>query len=737
MTITVPELGDLFYPELVVGPDALSSEQRSNLEAFFAAVALRRNFPVHTTVLWNALVWGFDLDTGTYREAPIDDLAVVKHATRVDAVPVGAFVKVPFGGIDASGLDEFWGEVIYKEGRALGIESPWVAPDLSGAPATIATDDAGRSFVLLREGLIIDFDAILEPNSHDFERQRERGRCIDFRHHVVVDAVYDVADGHHNHAELDDATYFAHWMASHHGTTLRQGRFGAGLSPDALSDDAVFLEALVSTLSSIEEIASGVSGCRSWRGYLFNDEAYCRRVADKESALGGGDLEHLARGLASIPKGDSVAYAGLGTRLDEEFGDDAELHGPGWATVICHQSTFTVDWLKQSAPEGVLPTPGGRVHLRIDDSWQAGGVWRAQALGHNPDPICVLPSDLALGLGYAEATGRPLEWPEVTQGGELEPDPEPFETAATEIGARVVLTGADVDNGRLRLPSDFADSVRETLLQRGQSQLVVRLTAEDYKVDHSDRSHWVSFQHGAIDRDFASNALIGIEWVWPFVDGLRAEVIWTRGMTAIDVTARLRFEPLVIGDVIFGWDCDGVRYARGAGLTPPLITTRAHTLRDLVLGVFRTKAHADADGQRRATMAQLSFAIYGPGASVAARRAIEVVVRTLLSEGILIEEPESAPQATSLYVWSPTLTPSTRVADRDTLTAYQEHMVRYVRAHEVGLHLRRISDRASTEREEHYRSEWEAAGQPWWLPTELPLGYTYVRKHVRGHQCPE
>ena len=730
---------DLFFPELVAGPRALSSEQRTALEDYFAAVASRRHFPVHTAVLWNALAWGFDLESGSYPEAPVDELVVVSHGALVDAVPIGAFVKVPFGGTDLSGHDEFWGEVVYKEGRGPDLESAWIPGALSGAPAQLTTDENGLSSATLREALIIDFDAILEAQPHDLQRQSERGKCIDLRHHVIVDAVYGTRSGRggsaYSHADLDDATYFAHWMVTHHADTLRQGPFGAGLDPDALADDTVLREALVSCLVSIEEIASGVPGCRSWRGYVFDVADYEQRVADTENALGGADMEYLARGLGSVPRGESVVYVGLGTRVVEEFGNDAELHGPGWATVICHQSTFTIDWLAQSAGDGVLTTASGPVHLRLDDPWQAGGVWRAQLLGGLADPICSLPPDMALGLGYAEATGQHLEWPDLGQETEdLEPEPEVIETAATEIGARVVLTGTDIDAGRLRLPFPFAEAVERTLSELGQSSLVVRLTVEDYELEEFERPHWATparFVPGS-DAGEKPGVLFGVDWPWPFVAGLRAEVVWTRGTRVIDVTARLRFEPLVFGEMVFAWDCDEVLYARACGVQPPLVTTRARTLRDLVLGVFRTKARPDVDGRCRASLPQLSFAVYGPGASIGARRAVQVVVSTLCVEGVLGEEIGGSQEP--VYVWAPVVQPGNRVTDRDTIAAYQEHMARHVREHEVGLHLRRltVSEVATRYREAQYRSEWAAAGCPWWLPPDLPHGYTFVRQHVRG-----
>jgi hypothetical protein len=699
------------------------------LISYFRSLVDVRGFPLHSTVLWNALAWGFDTASGCYPQAPIDDLVVVTHSSSGTAVPLGTFVRVPFGGQAVGGRDEFWGEVVYKEGRSVDIESSWAPPGLSGAPASVEADEAGMTTSTIREALIIDFEALIAPNPHDLLRQSERGVAIDSRNHVVLDSVYraDATESGHtglNEADLDDATFFARWMVANYAESLRRGSFGAALGAGALAEDAVLLEVLVSTLSTIETLAGEVPGCRSWRGFLFDAAAYEDRCRDTENALGGSDMARMVWSLASIPHGENVCYSGLGPRLTQDFGDDAEFHGPGWATITCHFSTFILEWLGLNATAGVLTTASGPVHLRLDDSWQSGGIWRAQRVVEGRDPICMLPPELALGLGYAEASGVVLRWPELAELEEaLEAEPETLEISATELGARVVLSATDIDSERLRLPFAFATEVAVTA---ESAQVIIRLCVEDHDLESSERTHPIALVDGT--------SLFGVCWPWPFVVGLRAEVVWTRGTGVIDVTARLRPEPLVIDGVEFRWDCDEVVYARSAGLTPPLVTTRAINLRDLILGVFRARTRPDDDGFHRASLAQLSFAIYGAGASDAARRALETVVETLCAEGILIRESAIDLTSPARFAWLPAQRQGTRVADRDTLTHFQGANTRYVRAHEVGLHLRRlwVSEVATRDREVQYRSEWEAAGRPWWLPSALPPGYTFVRKHVRG-----
>ena len=73
----------------------------------------------------------------------------------------------------------------------------------------------------------------------------------------------------------------------------------------------------------------------------------------------------------------------------------------GAADVVVHTNLAIAD--VTSADDGLLPEG---VHLRVDDVWQAGGVWRTQRLPIAADVLATDPRE-PLGLGYRGVTATP------------------------------------------------------------------------------------------------------------------------------------------------------------------------------------------------------------------------------------------------------------------------------------------------------------------------------------------
>ena len=78
------------------------------------------------------------------------------------------------------------------------------------------------------------------------------------------------------------------------------------------------------------------------------------------------------------------------------------MQGCAYVTAVCHANAYVADTLcAASSKSGVLDDG---VHLRLDDDWQAGGIWRAERVA---DPehysLKTVPPALPLGLGYAES----------------------------------------------------------------------------------------------------------------------------------------------------------------------------------------------------------------------------------------------------------------------------------------------------------------------------------------------
>jgi hypothetical protein len=719
MTMSSLRTENLFFPGLITGVGDLREDEAEQLRVFFRDVCDARGFPLHPVVCWNAIYREFNLESGRYENAPVEDLASVANGDEIDALPIGAFVSVPAG----RSRDEFWGEVVYKEGRRPEFDILWDDPQLAQVPGTLSgapifdrSDSSNSIHQMSREAMVIDFEAVEPPNVQNLERQRRSGGAVDERHHVIVNARYEPAD-----ADVDDITFFARWMIAHQRLDLTQGGFGACLTREALENDELLFSALIGSLATIRELIETIPDCLMWRDFVFAEPAYRERVENHEIPLGGEDLKHLARSFARVPRGRNVEYSPLGPRIVGMLGVDADLNGPGWLTAICHTSRFLVDWIAEESSDGVIDTPAGFVHLRIDDAGQVGGIWRAQLLASGWDPVCAIPPDIPLGLGAATSTETVATITELEE--ELSSDLIPIEVQGTDIGFRVTLARRDIELGRLRISRELADELSEALTAHGSTAVVIRVAVEGSELPLTER-----VQHGSLDDGVGVTSLHSLEWSWPFVVGSKITVVWPRGAAVLDVNLARALEPCMVNGISYEFECDTAMFARFAGVELPPSTPPGRTLRDLVLAAFRNRGEMLTDGSRRSDLRKIVLAVYGPGASSAAERSIEIVLSSLLADGTIVAEDDE-------LIWTPVIGRRTHALDRTLLDEYGASAVRrLVQEYEVGLHFRRlwVSEEASEARKAAYRKAWREAGSPTLFPSELPMGMTFVVPHVRG-----
>ncbi|WP_260848566.1 hypothetical protein [Streptomyces sp. SLBN-118] len=172
------------------GYDAVPGQERDRLLRYLEAVITARPAPVHTTVAFNAVYFGYDLGGDGYGGSPLslDDFPVITFGECAPVLPVGAMVCV------ATGSDPLYAEIVYREGAhpevgALGDVPAWV----SGAPA--GAEGPGRpgngAAPRRRELLVPDvyaFGPALSPAQ--LHRLRTRRRWINEDGHVVVDVCY-------------------------------------------------------------------------------------------------------------------------------------------------------------------------------------------------------------------------------------------------------------------------------------------------------------------------------------------------------------------------------------------------------------------------------------------------------------------------------------------------------------------------------------------------------------------
>ncbi len=708
------EPGELFLPELALGPAAVGDQDRRAIQAFLVAVVAQRGMPLHTATLWNALYFGWDLDDAGYRgvaDTVIDGLPVAAMSARAAALPVGAFARVTIGG------GELWAEVVYKEGAHSKVDEGFVPAWISGAPAEPADGDDQPGVAVVRERLVLDPDAFgpgFSASMSQLDRLRRHARWLDERGHLQVDAVYDDQE-----AELDDPSFFARWLFRTHHAALAEGRLRAALGDDAGDED--LWDALVTSLAAVGELAGETSGVRVWRSYHFLQRRYQRQLADAEQPLGASDLDHLVRSLTRVPRGQQVGFAALGPRL-AEYATREQLTGPAYAEAICHATTFVLDHLAALAPDGILqPT----THLRIDDNWQAGGIWRSEQLTSR-STLCDLPPWIPLGLGYASSVGAGTTDEAAIAAKPLaqqpEPEPEIVELTTSLAVFRTPLRSLDLNEGRLRVPVPVATGLAATLAGRGDDRLGLRVSHDGTTLDPEEAFHWVR-----LDPD--DLALLGVDWPVGFYPGIFVTVSWSVGATILQAHTTLAIPPLELDGRTFEHEADLQLLARSLGLVVP--QRRATTLRDLIIGALSRHGRRAPDGSRRAARSVVVAVLLGPVAPPTALAAVNRIIDELIADQLL-------GTADGELVWTPRLRRTTRVLDMEALRAYQDagqgRLVRLVRRHFVAMFLRKLpaGRRARDEKRAGYAHAVHEQGMAGQLPAELPDGWTWVEGHERG-----
>ncbi|PYC87441.1 hypothetical protein C7C46_04505 [Streptomyces tateyamensis] len=405
----------LVTPDMLAGLDACDSVARGRLLAYLGAVVAHRAAPVHTSVAFNAVYFGYDIEAGGYVGGPLDigDFPSVALGDEVEALPVGAMINIRTGG------DLLPAEVVYKEGAHTGIglygETPyWLSGAPSGArgPGLLAPDEAPA----LRERLVFDSTAFgqgLAPKAERLQRLRRQDRTDAFGH-LVVDSRYARAD-----ADLSDADYYAHYLVARGRAQLT-----SALAPVALplllepgSGDGELLAAVRGLMSTVRQALAALDEARTWGEYAFTRASMARRLADSGS-LGRDDLVRLAESTArhGIPRerrrvGSAMprpAYTALGVVLRAQPEWRERLWGTDYPLAVCHANSVLSDYARREHDEMTGLLPSG-VRLSLDDRWQGGGVWRAELAavgGRVGRALANAAVDEPAGLGWGESFPR-------------------------------------------------------------------------------------------------------------------------------------------------------------------------------------------------------------------------------------------------------------------------------------------------------------------------------------------
>lgn len=617
-----------------------------------------------------------------------------------DAVPLGALVKVVIGG------DEYWGEIIWKEGDHPLLDPTWVPGWLAGAPSGIPTDgppagdftppDGPR---LLWERLVVDFECLGDafvPREEKLTRERRQQRRFDRYGHMVAEVSY--TDGLD---EADEITFWAAWAARHHPRALAAA--GVPAEPAVLAEAASVLAAALDTRDDV----------RSFGPYYIDADLY-ERVAEADEA-DDGPLRRAARGLARLPHHEQVAWASMSARI-ADCADDEDLIGERWPLGVVCASLLTLDTLAIEAADG----DWNGVHLRLDDPWQGGGLWRAEQLG-TVTPVAADPA-IALGLGWVAHTGGVVDRvPAADEELELdeEDDDLSWELVDSDATWTVHLTNADLDRDRLRVPKPISALVAAYLHTVGQGLILV-LFRHDGDPENREWSR--------LDED----GHLSVRWPLGVWAGTTVRVTWPLEATIVTAETRLLDEPELVGDITYTHEFNLAVALAAAGLAERV--SRTATIGQLVRAVVRRHGAVTEDGRVALPVDDVVGFCFGPHGEAAPgygpavlRRAVLAAVGAMAAAGVAALEA-------GLIVASERITGAGRRADADLLSRFVEAQARrlrravyrhYVPATVVNLPLG------------HYRSAEkdagfaEVAGSDY-LPEVLGPGQTWRRRHTRG-----
>jgi hypothetical protein len=750
--------------DFLFGFDRLAPPDADRLLRYLTTLAERRKL-VHTAVAFNAIYFGYDLDFGGYVGGPLDfdEFAPVASGVAGDSLPVGAMVA-----LQSSSGSPLYAEVLYKEGAHPSVGADGELPSwISGAPA--GARDLGvapeiEAHPTLPERLVLDFDALgADPAAVHTKVQRlsNNGKLLDLNGHVVRCSTYpSPAD-----AEADDLDYYATYLL-----TAARDQLLAGPLPLLLANDATEAElaaALRAALTTVSDALAAAPALRSWRRYAFTRASMAARLRN-DGPLGGGDLDSLFARLGHAPapprsrrfgipaQPTDVRYTAVGPAL-KGFHDAApQLRGIEYGVTVCHANTIIGDYAVRDADNnGVLPTG---VHLRLDDGWQSGGVWRTS---FPPGEYARIDPLLPFGRGWLDTlphnpdTIAPTAEPGTTEPGTVEEDTAEEDTAQEDFGdgGGTLLNVEDshiswsVPLRLIHLLNDAAPIPhRAAELLDGHnvaSSLRLMLTHDGYDLPDED-----AIQAVQITRVGNALRLSGVAWPLEFFAGIVVTLTWPVGGVVLRATSTLLDSAVEIDGDLYEHRFDPRILTRDTApgcARPGQRGQDALSLRARVLRAVRRVGLLDENGVAVLRRDLLAGEVYGADAGSAAVAALAPVVTDLLTSGVLRIEwvpfidrtmywppPNPIPVSTRLVealLWRPVPPKPTPVTPGTPLPPAVRPMSQYV-SYDVAAFVRRLPP--GQQASEHAQQEYMAATARFGKPRRLPPGHTFVTGHTRS-----
>lgn len=732
----------LLTPAMTLGLDHADLVDQQRLLTYLSALVVRRRTPIHVNVAFNAVYYGFDLSTMSYVGGPVDpfEFPMVPMADTIDALPVGAMVRVDVGS------DPLFAEIVYKEGAHPEVGDDGAVPEwLSGAPAGAMgpgrAEEVAEPF--LHERAVADFDALgagFSPREAQLDRILRRGRGLDRNGHLVRRARYRSRV----EADLDEVSFYVR-----HLLTVGRAQLLDATAPMPLSaalttgaGEAELASALHGLMNTVRTALARLENVRTWRGYTFTRASLAERLVDR-GPLGGDDLTALASQLAgsAIPSGQrrwaesrKVTYTAVGPLLRGIRDETARLVGVDYALAVCHTNAVLCDYTHREVdPETGLLL--GKVHLRLDDQWQGGGVWRAEQPGSE-----YLRVDVAEPLGLGWLSTVPTSVPELAPPAEDEPQPQ-VSVDDSQISWTVPLRLSYVLNGRLPLPQDVVTAMIAS--QLGGVGLRLQLTHDGYRLSRNEASQQIK-----ADLFGSKPGLHGVDWPLDFFVGIVLTCTWPKNGGVVRMRSTLLDSPVLVDGDLLEHRYDLGVLTRDTAPGEPQTGRRgskpagALSLSQRVLRAVRRLGLLDPSGRAVLARAHVNRAVYG--ANCAAEVVLDDVIDELVAAGDLRETTAGVAGDRLIFPADegqptvPALMYEPAIVQRSDLPSRRpgEHLLdpRFVRQHDVAGHVRRIGHLGQAPSEKAkaaFRADREKFGLAG--PAELPDGFTYVPAFQRGH----
>jgi hypothetical protein len=530
----------------------------------------------------------------------------LREVERQPAVALGAIVEVSLGQ-----SSPVYAEVVWKEGAHPALSADYLPSWLAGAPALPNTIDAPPSDFapnserVLRERLLLDFSCFgtdFAPPEARLNRLRGNARWLDPYGHLVLNVEYEPGE------DEDDLAFWATWVCTHAERALAV----ADVEPDPI--------VLRRCAGQLLEALSSHPDVRAFGPYLMSDRHYQALIADSRDLY-----DRVARGLAHVHREDQRAWGSMSQRLDELIPE--AMVGTSWASQVMAASLYTLELLAAEAPGG----DWDGVHLRLDDAWQGGGLWRAEAL-EDVAPLALDPA-IALGLGWAEHTGHFDELPRemampawLAKVEDVGAEVDEWSILDSEVVWIAHVSSRDIDAGRLSVPSRIRPIIDAALITFGQDRLVTWIHHAGEAPVHT----W-----GPVQPD----GQLTVGWPTTVLVGTLFTAVWSlEGSPIVRAYSRHLSDPVEIGGVTYLHDFDEQMVLAYLGLIER--PAQVVTLDRLVRAAVRHYGELAPNGQWCLSAEEICAKCFGPlgevaprYADVVLRRAVDAAVGRLVGSG--------------------------------------------------------------------------------------------------------